>query len=502
MGSRKLQRLSRGMRKGNMRCEIIYEFTRFLPDKQKSKFGKYYTPRHLVEKLHYMVSPHIKDNSIILDAAAGCGAFLETFKNYKTMGRDIDGEAVETLESLEFESVKRDNSLYNVDRKKYGLNENDHLVIIGNPPYNDWTSKNKKTGRNAKEKYEIEIDSDVKSNDLGMSFLKAFEKLKADVICVLHPLSYLIKETNFRRMGSFVEKYYLEDALIFSSREFSDTQQTPFPIVIALYLKGKMDYEYILNFRFNVLNKANGSEGLNTPPAPPKRGKLMGAGGTPILPKPSRVASERGESKGGENNFQASSERKFVFKNIETIDGYIRKYPPKKNEDRHSDIGLYMYNIRDLNSLLTSGNLTEKVNFGSHITIDFKELYKYAYLNCMKRYFEKDFLFGNLSPIVLKKDLENDEYFQDIFVIDTILNNQKLSIFDVKSEENIIKKYNLVDQFKRKTKNLRSDVKLNPYKILLDFLENNKIGMEVLKAYIKNYFLEIKNFMLSENDNL
>jgi hypothetical protein len=436
----------------NSRNKIIYDFTRSLPDKKKSKLGKYYTPRHLVEKLHNMVLPYLKEESLVMDTAAGCGAFLESFKDRKTIGRDIDEEAVEMLRTLGFKNIEKDNSLQNVSRKKYKLSKNEHLVIVGNPPYNDWTSKNKKTGKNAKDKIEIEIDEDIKSNDLGVSFLRAFGKLNADVICVLHPLSYLIKESNFKKLRSFAENYYLADALIFSSREFSDTQQTPFPIIIALYLKGKMDYEYIRNFQFEILNVKT----------------------------------------------------KFILKNIETIDGYIRKYPPKKNEKKHSDIGLYMYNIRDLNSLLTSGNLTEKVNFGTHITINSGELYKYAYLNCMKRYFEKDFLFGNLSPIVRKKDLENDEYLRDIFIIDTILNNQKISVFNLKNNQDVVNgharsnnsAFDFINEYKEKAKNLNSRECPNPYQIFLDFLEDGRNETDVLKTFIKNYFSSLKNSML------
>lgn len=40
-------------------------------------------------------------------------------------------------------------------------------------------------------------DEDLFDRDLGVSFLKSYNKLKADVICILHLLSYLIKKTNF-----------------------------------------------------------------------------------------------------------------------------------------------------------------------------------------------------------------------------------------------------------------------------------------------------------------
>jgi len=96
------------------------------------------------------------------------------------------------------------------------------------------------------------------------------------------------------------------------------------------------------------------------------------------------------------------------------------------------------HNIRDINSLTTIGYLTEKEDFDRYITINYGDLYKYAYLNCVRRYFEKDFKFGNLSPIVERHELENDEFLRDAFIIDTIINNQKLSVFDVKNRSSII----------------------------------------------------------------
>jgi len=236
-----------------------------------------------------------------------------------------DPIAVNVLRLLGYKNVEIDNSLLNVHRKKYKLKDADHLIVIGNPPYNDTTSKNKKSGRNAK-------------------------------------------------------------------------QKTPFPIVAALYLRNSegMRYEYIYNFEFDILN----------------------------------------------------SDDKYILKNYETIDGYIRKYPPtQKDKNLKSDIGLYMHNIRDTNSLITNGYLTEKFDPSRYITINFNDLYKYAYLNCMRRYFLKDFKFGNLSPIVNKSGLEKDEYLQDLCIIDTICNNQKLMVFNVDNKSGIIWTRHLYEKY-------------------------------------------------------
>ena len=214
---------------------IRHNFTHHLQDKKKSNLGKYYTSGHLVQLVIDLVKPYLKDKSIVIDLAAGCGAFIGHFDGYRTIGRDIDKDAVKILCALGFKNVDHDNSLLNVDRNKYGLSDEDHVVAVGNPPYNDVTSKNKKYGALSKEKVDVLIDRDIYSNDYGICFLKAFNKLKVDIICVLHPLSYLIKETNFSRLGVFTSNYHLKKAVIFSSREFLDTQKTPFPIIAALY---------------------------------------------------------------------------------------------------------------------------------------------------------------------------------------------------------------------------------------------------------------------------
>jgi hypothetical protein len=140
------------------------------------------------------------------------------------LGRDVDPEVVGILKDAGYPDVGLDNSLANVNRAKYGLENDDRLVVVGNPPYNDVTSLNKKRGSNSKESLNITMDDAVRSNDLGIAFLKAFDVLEADVVCVLHPLSYLIKESNFKsKIAPFVKNYRLERGVFFSSAEFSDT---------------------------------------------------------------------------------------------------------------------------------------------------------------------------------------------------------------------------------------------------------------------------------------
>ncbi|MFC1514485.1 N-6 DNA methylase [Candidatus Omnitrophota bacterium] len=443
---------------------VKHKFTTFLDDKKKSNLGKYYTPEHLVDLIHSLVFQYIKKNSIVLDPAAGCGAFLEAFKSQHVIGADIDKDALYILNALGFEHTICDNSLLGVSRKKYDIRNSDHLITVGNPPYNDVTSLNKKFGDNAKEKLDITMDADIWSQDYGISFLRVYNKLKADAICVLHPLSYLVKKSNFRKLNkgvdsglfknkSFARNYILKNAVIFSSQEFPDTKNTPFPIVAALYIKDEqgMDYEYIRNFKFKILN----------------------------------------------------DNRLFVLKNIQTIDDndYVRKYPPPKaKKGIPSDIGLYMYNIRDVNSLLAKSNLTDKINYTAHITIDYKDLYKYAYLNCVKRYFKKDFKFGNLSPIVDQDELEKEQFLKDAFIIDTLIANQRLAPLDVQNKHSIIYEKSLLDTYKNNVNKYKTR---NPkiYDTFISFVndESPSEGIEELKNFIVHYLEALKDKMIPQN---
>ncbi|UWV78460.1 hypothetical protein NWE59_06335 [Mycoplasmopsis felis] len=75
---------------------------------------------------------------------------------------------------------------------------------------------------------------------MGISFLKLFNYLKADYASVLHPLSYLIKKSNFNQLKEFKDNYILIDRMIISSNVFLDTSKnTPFPILIGLYKRSQ-----------------------------------------------------------------------------------------------------------------------------------------------------------------------------------------------------------------------------------------------------------------------
>ena len=106
------------------------------------------------------IAPKIKEDSYVMDLACGCGAFLELFDDCHILGRDIDPQAIEILDLFNFTNIGVDNTLLNVNRAKYGLRKDDDLIIIGNPPYNDTSSINKRYSTKAKSKRDPE-DPDI-----------------------------------------------------------------------------------------------------------------------------------------------------------------------------------------------------------------------------------------------------------------------------------------------------------------------------------------------------
>ena len=103
-------------------------------------------------------------------------------KIYRYLGADIDSIALQRV-AKNIRTLQT-NSLENVSRKKFGIRENERLIIIGNPPYNDKTSMI----RNGIKQGLYVIDSILKHRDIGISFLRSYAVLEPDFVCVLHPL--------------------------------------------------------------------------------------------------------------------------------------------------------------------------------------------------------------------------------------------------------------------------------------------------------------------------
>ena len=368
---------------------LINKSKHLAKDKQ-IQLGSYYTPKELVNKVCEYIQPYIlknKRNIIIFDNAAGCGAFVFEMKKYDYRASDCDARAYEFLkEHLDNKKVFYTNSLIDVSRGKYNIPNDSFLIMIGNPPYNDTTSefKNGQKGENL-------CDKDLFDRDLGVSFLKSYNKLEADVVCVLHPLSYLIKETNFKRLKNFKDNYRLNKGIVFSSSWFSKTGSIKFPIIIGLYERNEkgMDFDHIKNFNFSILD----------------------------------------------------IEDKFKLSKYVTTDGFIDKYPPRKNGLKVSPIGLYYYTFRDFNSLRKNTSFMIKQHYNG-IIVTIQNFYKYAYLNALKNLFRPNniWLYGNLSPLINKKLLEENK---NIYIEYAIQTNSALKNIDKKIIQDIAKYYGI-----------------------------------------------------------
>ena len=234
--------------------------------KETISLGSFYTPSLLVGFAYNMLNKAISCLSVrssqyeLLDSSCGYGNFFYGIEKYsfkRICGMDIDKKAIKVAKNnFPYINFYHNNALKDVTRKKFGIDTNSQLIIVGNPPYNDKTSIVK---NELKQQNMFQIDSDLMHRDLGVSFLLSYAKLQPDFICVLHPLSYLIKETNFKSLKNFTSRYKLINSLIVSSSFFCTNSISYFPISISLFQKDYrgMSYEYIRNFLFMTLEGRN-----------------------------------------------------------------------------------------------------------------------------------------------------------------------------------------------------------------------------------------------------
>jgi hypothetical protein len=192
-----------------------------------------------------------------------------------------------------------------------------------------------------------------------MSFLLSYAKLNADYICVLHPLSYLIKKSNFNLLKKFSKNYKLIDGIIIDSSSFKETSKgISFPIIIALYVKHKdgMNYENIKNFNFKTIDSKN-----------------------------------------------------FSLNDFDFITNYINKYPLKNKIPNKDDI--LFWTMRDINAL--KRNKTFIKDFGDNaIIIDKSKLDYYIYVDVFKHF--SDFIpyyFGNLDVFINNNEFQKYKKF-------------------------------------------------------------------------------------------
>ncbi|ASM38103.1 putative DNA methyltransferase [Campylobacter sputorum bv. paraureolyticus LMG 11764] len=336
---------------------------------QTINLGSFYTPRFIVLKAYEMLEKQANLKEYLLfDSSCGYGDFF-LYDDLSYLGADIDSFALSKVSSDI--STIHTNSLHNVSREKFGIKKDTNLIIIGNPPYNDKTS----IIRNHIKKSLFEIDKNLAFRDLGISFLRSYAVLEPEFVCVLHPLSYLIKRSNFNGLANFRINYRLIDGLIISSEIFMPNSSTFFPIIIALYEKNKagMSFEFIKNFKFKTL----------------------------------------------ENH-------KFRLNDFDFITNYVGKYP--NPNDKRKEIA-YFHTLRDINALKRNQTFQAKKNSNS-IRVFKENLKYYCYIHHFKQYANKlPYYFGNLDIFInnseflkisdefleLKRKPIIENYFKNLF---------------------------------------------------------------------------------------
>jgi len=303
----------------------------------KINSGSFYTPSQLVNYVWKFINPFLTKNTTVLDTSSGKGNFFinQKNKNLSLIAVDNDQWAVNYLkENFSFLQIIQKNALTDIKRTNYGISENQNLIIIGNPPYNDLTSLK---ARKIKENFttNLVIDPQIKSRDLGISFLRSYYHLKADYVCILHPLSYLIKETNFNHLKEFKNNYRLLKSLAIDSKKFTDAKGASFPIAISLYqLDNKgMDYEYIKSF-----------------------------------------------------SFELEDGRKFSLNSFQFLTGLVSKYPKKSFSSDYLD-NLFFFTFRDINSIMRNRTFIQEFNNYS-VPIEKDKLKYYAYIDYFKEEFQ------------------------------------------------------------------------------------------------------------------
>lgn len=424
---------------------VRHQWTHYQPDGARSVLGKYYTPATVAKLVETLVEPLLDKmpEACVFEPAVGLGALLQPFAGHHYLGWDIDPTAVLAMNEMGFTNVKCGNSLSNVSRRKFGIKSSEQLIVVGNPPFNDTTSQHKRKSKTSGEAALPLCDADILSRDMGVSFLLGAAKLKPEAICMIHSLSFLIKEAKFKSLKGLSDHYKLEVGLVFSSEAFG-LSGTPFPVVAALYTPGKMDYAYIEQFEFQIFNN--------------ERGTLLDTG------------------------------KRLKLAKLETTHSFIRSTPPTKAMVKVSDIGIYQYNFRDANYVITSAAMTENSS-DSSIPVSFDDLPKYAYVNCFKRYFGKDFVFGNITPLVRKADFANTD-FVDACIYDAIMNNQHLQPMRRGNPASFIMTRGVIAAARRKAA-IFSGAGINPHAAFVKFWDGKGDG-KALSGFFVEYFKQLK----------
>lgn len=308
--------------------------------------GSFYTPAKYVALVaEWLLTRGIGEGWTIADLSCGYGAFFELqevpgLEHCRYVGNDIDPEAVNAARRFfpEVRFLER-NVLAGVSREAFGFTKEERLIVVGNPPYNDVTSQ---INQGIKTKA-LPMDADVRTRDLGLSSLLAYDKLQAEYVAVLHPLSYLVKKSNFRAAQRFFGNYRMLEHLVFSSQRFAGTSKmAAFPVIVALYRRAPeagLSYEQVRLTTFRT---------------------------------------EEGQT--------------FSLAGFDYVTDEVAKYPGKT---RYSPEILF-YTMRDINALMRSRTFI-KERIANAVDVAPAKLAYYCYIDCFKRYAQVPYWMGNLN---------------------------------------------------------------------------------------------------------
>jgi hypothetical protein len=289
-----------------------------------------------------------------------------------------------------------------------------------------------------------ECDEAFAATDQCVSFLRMAASLKPEAIVCIQPLTTLIKERNFKQLGSFADAYTLRSAHLVSSAEFGLGGEE-FPLVIACYAPGQMAFAHIEQFSFPILRNVGGH--------------LVDGG------------------------------ERLQLSKVQTVKGVIRNTPPTSGASKTSPLGLYQFNFRHINFVIGKGNLSESPS-DSMIPVDRCNLGHYAYINCFKRYFKADFVVGNLDPLCRLSDLADPD-FEDACVYDTVMaNSHRISGFARGNAKSALITTSFLSAVGIKAKAYQG-AHPNPHQAFLDWWSTGK-GVDALKPFFVGYFAALK----------
>ena len=315
--------------------------------------GSFYTPAKYVDIVgSWLLKNGIGNGWTIADLSCGYGAFFELgdvdgLSECRFVGNDIDPEAVEKAQGF-FTNVEWSvrNALKDVSRKNFNFGASERLVIVGNPPYNDVTSQ---INQKVKTK-ELPIDADLKTRDLGMSSLLAYNKLNAEYVAVLHPLSYLVKKSNFSAARQFFSNYELIEHVVFPSWEFAGTSKiSAFPVIVAMYRRNVgngLSYDEVQSMWFRTV------EGVE-----------------------------------------------FSLSGFDYVTDEIEKYPGVRRYEPE----ILFYTMRDINALKRSRTFIRE-RIANAVDVDPRKLAYYCYVDCFKRYAEVPYYLGNFNVPFIRSE--------------------------------------------------------------------------------------------------